>query len=82
MMFITSLQNSVNSQLLLFEENVNIIHEPVVKEYDGFNIALVPWINQENYADSVDFPVQMLVSVVTFEIECIDDASSPCALMV
>ena len=34
--------NSVNSpELLLFEENVNIIHEPVVKEYDGFNIALV-----------------------------------------
>ena len=52
--------NSVNApELLLFEsDNINIIHEPVVKEYDGFNIALVPWINQENYADSVDFLCQ------------------------
>ncbi len=64
--------NSVNSpELLLFEENVNIIHEPVVKEYDGFNIALVPWINQENYADSVDFLLSANASVCMghFEIE-------------
>ena len=64
--------NSVNSpELLLFEENVNIIHEPVVKEYDGFNIALVPWINQENYVDSVDFLLSANASVCMghFEIE-------------
>ena len=64
--------NSVNSfELLLFEENVNIIHEPVVKEYDGFNIALVLWINQENYVDSVDFLLSANVSVCMghFEIE-------------
>lgn len=64
--------NSVNSpELLLFEEGVNIIHEPVVKEYDGFNIALVPWINQENYADSVDFLLSANASVCMghFEIE-------------
>jgi DNA repair exonuclease SbcCD nuclease subunit len=34
---------------------VNVIQECEVKEYDGFNIALVPWINPENYADAVDF---------------------------
>ena len=49
--------NEVNSpELLLYnQENVNVIQECEVKEYDGFNIALVPWINPENYADAVDF---------------------------
>ena len=64
--------NSVNSpELLLFEENVNIIYGPIVKEYDGFNIALVPWINNENYADSVDFLLSANASVCMghFEIE-------------
>ena len=49
--------NDVNApELLLFEsDNINIIQEPIVKEFDGVNIALVPWINPENYADSVEF---------------------------
>ena len=49
--------NDVNApELLLFEsDNINIIQEPMVKEYDGVNLALVPWINPENYADSVEF---------------------------
>ena len=49
--------NEVNSpDLLLFEsDNINVIQEPEVREYDGLNIALVPWINSENYADSVEF---------------------------
>lgn len=49
--------NDVNSpDLLLFADtNINVIQEPIVNEYDGFNIALVPWINPENYADSVEF---------------------------
>lgn len=41
--------------LLLSHENINVISEPTTKEYDGFEIALVPWINPENYADSIDF---------------------------
>ena len=49
--------NEVNApELLLFEsDNINIISEPTVKEYDGIPLALVPWINNENYADSVEF---------------------------
>lgn len=64
--------NTVNSpELLLFEDSVNIIQEPIVKEYDGFNIALVPWINNENYADSVDFLLSADASTCMghFEIE-------------
>ena len=49
--------NEVNSpDLLLFEsDNINVIQEPEVKEFDGLPIALVPWINSDNYADSVEF---------------------------
>ena len=49
--------NDVNSpELLLFEhDNINVITEPMVKDYGGLDIALSPWINSENYADSVEF---------------------------
>lgn len=49
--------NDVNApELLLFQENnVNIISEPTTKEYDGFEISLVPWINPENFADTIDY---------------------------
>ena len=49
--------NDVNSpELLLFgDEAINVITEPEVKNFDGLDIALVPWINSENYADSVEF---------------------------
>ena len=49
--------NDVNSpQLLLYNQpNVNVITEHEVKEYDGFRIAMSPWINPENYADAVEF---------------------------
>ena len=41
--------NEVNSpELLLFDhDSINVITEAVVKEYDGFPVALVPWINNE-----------------------------------
>jgi len=65
--------NDVNApELLLFgDDSINVITEPSVKEYDGFNIALVPWINNENYADSVDFLLSANASVCMghFEIE-------------
>jgi len=52
--------NDVNSpELLLFgDNNINVIAEPINKEYDGCLIALVPWINPENYDDSVEFLLQ------------------------
>lgn len=38
-----------------YMNNVNIVMEPRVMDYDGLNFALVPWINAENYADSMKF---------------------------
>ena len=65
--------NEVNApDLLLFaDDNINVIEHPEVKEYDGFNIALVPWINNENYADSVEFLLSANASICMghFEIE-------------
>jgi len=34
---------------------VNIIMEPRVLDYAGCRIAMLPWINNENYADSMKF---------------------------
>jgi DNA repair exonuclease SbcCD nuclease subunit len=38
-----------------FIECVNLVMKPKVLEYAGLPIALLPWINPENYADSMQF---------------------------
>ena len=38
-----------------FTSNVNIIMKPKVMDYDGLKIALVPWINNQNYSDTMQF---------------------------
>lgn len=35
--------------------NVNIVMKPSVLDYDGLRIGLVPWINNENYHDTMKF---------------------------
>lgn len=46
---------SLKELLGYFIENVNIVMEPKVIEYDGCKIALLPWINEENHAASMRF---------------------------
>jgi len=46
---------SLKELLGYYTSNVNIIMKPKVLDYDGLNIAVVPWINSENYAESIDF---------------------------
>jgi DNA repair exonuclease SbcCD nuclease subunit len=38
-----------------YSDVVNLYMRPTVNEYDGLRIALLPWINAENYAESVKF---------------------------
>lgn len=38
-----------------YMNNVNIIMDPRVMEYDGLKVGLIPWINAENYADTMKF---------------------------
>lgn len=47
--------NSLKELLGYFTNNVNIVMEPTVMDYDGLKIALVPWINSENHNDSIKF---------------------------
>lgn len=46
---------SLKELLGYFLENVNIVMQPKVMNYDGCNVALLPWINPENYAESMKF---------------------------
>lgn len=43
---------------------VKIYMEPVVLTYDSVNIALVPWINSENYVSTMDFVKTCNASIV------------------
>lgn len=47
--------NSLKELLGHYMEEVNIVHEPTTMNYDGLDFALVPWINPENYEDSIQF---------------------------
>jgi len=48
--------NELNSpDYLLDFENINVYKDPIVKNYDGLDICLVPWINSENYDDVEEF---------------------------
>jgi len=48
--------NELNSpDYLLDFDNINVYSDPIVKNYDGLDICLVPWINTENYDDVEEF---------------------------
>ena len=47
--------NEVNSVRELFSDDI-IIHEtPSVVNFDGLDLAFLPWINKTNYDDSIEF---------------------------
>jgi len=62
---------SLKELLGYYTSNVNIIMEPRVLDYDGCNIAVIPWINNENYADSMAFLDSCKAQIVAghFELE-------------
>lgn len=47
--------NSLKELLGYYMNEVHIIMEPKVMEYGSLKIAMVPWINQENYDDTMKF---------------------------
>lgn len=47
--------NSLKELLGYYVNNVNIVMEPRVMDYDGCNMALVPWINPDNHNKTLDF---------------------------
>jgi DNA repair exonuclease SbcCD nuclease subunit len=52
-----------------YMNEVNIIMEPRVLEYDGCRIAMLPWINNENYADSMKFVQNCNTSILFGHLE-------------
>jgi DNA repair exonuclease SbcCD nuclease subunit len=65
---------STNQVCSLYElmgryENVNIIDTPTDVDYDGCKIALVPWINNINYAEYVSFIKKSKASVLGGHLE-------------
>ena len=47
--------NALKELLGYFTSNINVITEPRVLDYDGLKIGMVPWINNENYSESIRF---------------------------
>ena len=60
---------SLKELLGYYTVNVNIVMKPTVMDYDGCQMALVPWINSENYADTVKFLQNCKASVVGAHLE-------------
>ena len=47
--------NEVNSLRELFFDDFTLYEEPTVVNFDGLDLALLPWINKTNYDKSVEF---------------------------
>lgn len=47
--------NSLKELLGHFMNEIHIVMEPTVMTYDGFKMALLPWIAPDNYEESMDF---------------------------
>jgi len=47
--------NVINSIRELFGDDLILYEEPTVVNFDGLDIALLPWMNTENYNQSIDF---------------------------
>jgi DNA repair exonuclease SbcCD nuclease subunit len=47
--------NSLKEFLGHYMNNVHIIMEPTVMDYDGLKLGLIPWITSENYKATVDW---------------------------
>ena len=48
--------NKLNSpEYLLHSPNINVYTDAITKEYDGLEISLLPWINEENQDDVQEY---------------------------
>lgn len=61
--------NSLKELLGHYMEEVRIIEQPMVVDYDGTSVALVPWINDQNEEDSIKFLKTCKASIVGAHLE-------------
>jgi len=62
---------SLKELLGYYTSNVNIVMKPKVLDYDGCSIALLPWINSENYVDSINFIKTCKASILGAHLELV-----------
>jgi DNA repair exonuclease SbcCD nuclease subunit len=60
---------SLKELLGYYIKEVNIVMKPTVMEYDGCRIALLPWINPENYEESMKFVASCDASILGAHLE-------------
>ena len=63
--------SSLKELLGYYTSNVNIVMKPKVLDYDGCSIALLPWINSENYVDSINFIKTCKASILGAHLELV-----------
>jgi len=52
-----------------YMNEVNLVLEPSIMKYDGVRVALIPWINQQNEEDSIEFIQNCKADIVGAHLE-------------
>ena len=60
---------SLKELLGYFTEDVNIIMDPTVLDYDGLGVAVLPWINNSNYSEYTDFALNCKADILGAHLE-------------
>ena len=60
---------SLKELLGYFTNNVNIVMEPTVLDYDGCKVAVLPWINKSNYQDYTKWAMNCNASILGAHLE-------------
>jgi DNA repair exonuclease SbcCD nuclease subunit len=61
--------NALEESLSSFSDVITLNMKAVVKEYDGCPIALLPWITNDNYVDSIEFIKKAPASIMCAHLE-------------
>ena len=61
--------NTVNSVRELFGHDLKLYEKPTVVNFDGLDIALLPWVNKENINDSSEFIKNVAAPVLIGHLE-------------
>lgn len=61
--------SSLKELLGHYMEEVRIIEKPMVVNYDGLDVGLIPWINDENESESIRFIKKCKASVIGAHLE-------------
>ena len=70
--------NALNSpDFLLKNPNINVYTDPITKNYDGLDIVLLPWINDENKEEVEDYLSLVEAPIVMSHLEVNGGMMSP-----